>query len=57
MSGVRIAGDTEGEHNVLGKGGGYVVTGSDSLHDARWKVRQSDLLQFKRKGIQKFKRN
>lgn len=44
MSGVRIAGDTEGEHNVLGKGGGYVVTGSDSLHDARWKVRQSDLL-------------
>ena len=38
MSGVRFTGDSEGEHNVLGEGGGYVVARSDLVHDAGWKV-------------------
>lgn len=38
MSGVRVTGNPEGEHDVLGKGSGYVVTWSDPLYDASWKV-------------------
>lgn len=38
MSSVCLTGNPEGEHDVLGKGGGYVVTWSDPLHDAGWTV-------------------
>lgn len=42
MSGVCVAGDSEGEHDLFGEGGGYVVARCDPLYDASRKVSCND---------------